>query len=91
MVPVFRPDTSVDLFLDGYLIWYVMALFLVLLVANLLWHLFAMGNLVSVALRCLWHIFVVAFLFGYLLVFGNIDVIAILMGDFLTFLCITYN
>jgi len=83
-MPVFWPVTGDMLFLDGNMNGNFVALFLIFLVAMLLWNLFAVRNGVRRAMF-LRNIFAVrnsdraAFLFRHL--FGNIDVSALLIGN----------
>merc|ERR1739844_581512 len=83
------PDAVANGLLDGNLNVNGVALFLVLLVTNLLRNLVALGNSDVVALLFGYfgvngNIDVVTFLLRYL--FGNINVFARFMRDFLTFL-----
>jgi len=94
VISVLGPDAVDDLLLDGNLNVDGVALFLVLLVAHLLWHFVALGNCV---MRTMFLRYIVAFRNGDIValflrhLFGNINIFARLVRDFLTILFIVVS
>ena len=77
MASVFWPHTCVLLTLDWHLNGDLCAVLLVLLCAHLFWDILAMGH-------CVWC----AVLLRNVVVFGDVDVVAFLLWDFLALLAI---